>query len=261
MTASESVRTTQWLQTDERDNLILERLPQVRLIARRIHSKLPGSVSLDDLVSAGITGLIAAIDRYDPAQGVKLQTYAEHKIRGAILDSLRSLDWAPRPQRKRWKQLEAAANALEQSLRRTPTDEEAANYLNLSLDQYYDWKAGVRCLGLSRFEAPGADDDHSLMRFVADNQEHWPSNLLERSELGRVVAEAIRQMPEIERTVLNLYYYDEMTLREIASIVGLHESRISQLKTQALNKLRCYMEGCWPKEHGAPDKTHRSRVM
>ena len=123
----------------ERERLILEHLPQVRLIARRIHERLPDSVSLDDLISAGVIGLIAAVDRYDPAQNVQLKTYAEHKIRGAILDSLRELDWAPKKKRRRAKQIEATIAMLEQRLGRTPAEEEIAAALKVSLEQYQQW--------------------------------------------------------------------------------------------------------------------------
>ncbi len=123
------------IQTEERDRLILEHLPQVRLIARRIHERLPESVCLDDLISSGIIGLISAIDRFDPKHNVKLKTYAEYKIRGAILDSLRGLDWAPRQQRKRTKQIEAAIATLEQQLKRMPTEEEIAAELKVSIDE------------------------------------------------------------------------------------------------------------------------------
>src|SRR5579863_6256149 len=120
----------------ERERLILEHLPQVRLIARRIHDRLPESVSLEDLISTGVVGLIAAIDRFDPSQNVKLKTYAEYKIRGAILDSLRGLDWAPRQQRKRAKQIEAAICAAEQRLHRSPTEEEIAAELGQTIEEY-----------------------------------------------------------------------------------------------------------------------------
>src|SRR5258706_11671297 len=121
----------------ERERLILEHLPQVRLIARRIHERLPESVSLEDLISTGIVGLISAIDRFDTSHNVKLRTYAEYKIRGAILDSLRGLDWAPRQQRKRAKQIEAAISRAEQRLYRTPTEEEIADQLGLSIGGYH----------------------------------------------------------------------------------------------------------------------------
>ena len=123
---------------DEREQLILEHLPQVRLIARRIHERLPDSVSLDDLISTGTIGLIAAIDRFDPTHNVKLKTYAEYKIRGAILDSLRGLDWAPRQQRKRSKQIEAAIALAEQRLHRAPSEDEIAKELGLNLAEYHE---------------------------------------------------------------------------------------------------------------------------
>ena len=123
----------------DRESLIMEHMPQVRLIARRIHDRLPQSISLDDLVSTGIVGLISAIDRYDATQGVKLKTYAEYKIRGAILDSLRQMDWAPRQQRKRARLIEAAIAQLEQDLRREPTADEIAQHLGISIDEYQDW--------------------------------------------------------------------------------------------------------------------------
>src|SRR3982751_3766312 len=125
--------------TDERERLILEHLPQVRLIARRIQERLPESVSLDDLISTGIVGLISAIDNFDPSHNVKLKTYAEYKIRGAILDSLRGLDWAPRQKRKRSKQIEAAIAAAEQKVSRTPTEDEVAAELQVSTDEYHEW--------------------------------------------------------------------------------------------------------------------------
>src|ERR1700682_1195197 len=128
----------------ERERLILEHIPQVRLIARRIHERLPESVNLDDLISTGTLGLIAAIDRFDPRHNVKLKTYAEYKIRGAILDSLRGLDWSPRQQRKRTKQIEAAIVAVEQRLHRAPTEEEIAKELGLTIGDYHDWLVDIR---------------------------------------------------------------------------------------------------------------------
>ena len=240
------------LSPEVREQLILEHLPQVKLIARRIHERLPVSVSLDDLVSTGVVGLIAAIDRYDASHDVKLKTYAEYKIRGAILDSLRGLDWAPRQQRKRAKLIEAAIAALEQEHQRMPTEEEIAKYLGLSVADYQEWLSEVRGLTLGSLENAGTEEDgRDLLRFLADSDEQWPSQILERSELERLLAEAIEKMPNIERTVLSLYYYEEMTLREIAKIVDLHESRISQLKSQAILRLRSYMQKRWPQQRGA----------
>lgn len=236
---------------DVREQLILEHLPQVKLIARRIHERLPVSVSLDDLISTGVLGLIAAIDRYDPRHDVKLKTYAEYKIRGAILDSLRGLDWAPRQQRKRSKLIESAIGALEQEYHRTPTEEEIAAYLQLSIEEYQDWLTDSRGLTLGSLENAGTEEEGcDLLRYLSDSNEQWPSQIVERTELERLLAESIEKMPHLERTVLSLYYYEEMTLREIAKIVDLHESRISQLKSQAILRLRSYMQKRWPQGRG-----------
>ncbi len=234
-----------------REQLILEHLPQVKLIARRIHERVPVSVSLDDLISTGIIGLIAAIDRYDPNQDVKLKTYAEYKIRGAILDSLRDLDWAPRQQRKRAKQIESAISILEQQLHRIPTEEEIAAHLQLSLDEYLEWLGEVRSLRLGSLENAGTEDDgKNLLKYISDDNESWPSHIFERSELERLLAQAVERMPPTERTVLSLYYYEELTLREIAQVVDLHESRISQLKSQAILRLRSQMQKHWSTGRG-----------
>ncbi|HSU59427.1 MAG TPA: FliA/WhiG family RNA polymerase sigma factor [Bryobacteraceae bacterium] len=235
------------LAPETREQLILEHLPQVKLIARRIHERLPVSVSLDDLISTGVLGLIAAIDRYDPRHDVKLKTYAEYKIRGAILDSLRGLDWAPRQQRKRSKLIESAIAVLEQEYHRTPTEEEIAAHLELSVAEYQDWLTDSRGLTLGSLENAGTEEEGcDLLRYLSDSNEQWPSQIVERSELERLLAESIEKMPHLERTVLSLYYYEEMTLREIAKIVDLHESRISQLKSQAILRLRSYMQKRWP---------------
>jgi RNA polymerase sigma factor for flagellar operon FliA len=239
------------LSPEERERLILEHLPQVKLIARRIHERVPESVSLDDLISTGIVGLISAIDRFDAVHNVKLRTYAEYKIRGAILDSLRGLDWAPRQQRKRAKQIEFAISTAEQRLHRCPTEEEIATELGQTIDQYHEWLVDIRGLSVGSLESATPDDDNrELLNYVSDNEESWPSHVVERSELQNLLADAISRVPDIEKTVLSLYYYEELTLREISKIVHLHESRISQIKTQAVLRLRAYMQKRWPGPRG-----------
>lgn len=237
---------------EDRERLILEHLPQVRLIARRIHERLPESVNLDDLISTGTLGLIAAIDRFDPGHNVKLKTYAEYKIRGAILDSLRGLDWAPRQQRKRSKQIEAAIASAEQRLHRAPSEEEVAKELGVSIEEYHEWLVDIRGVNIGSLETVSPEGDgRSLLKYISDDEENWPSRLLERSELQHLLAEAIEKMPPAERTVISLYYHEELTLREISKIVNLHESRISQLKSQAILRLRAYIQKRWPLEKGA----------
>jgi RNA polymerase sigma factor for flagellar operon FliA len=235
---------------DERERLILEHLPQVRLIARRIQERLPENICIEDLISTGVIGLISAIDNFDPAHKVKLKTYAEYKIRGAILDSLRGLDWAPRQKRRKSKQIEAAIAVLEQHLHRAPTEEEIAAQLDLSLAEYHEWLVEIRGLNIASLEYSGNDQGKDLLQYLPDKQEDLPSTLLERSELERLLAEGIDKIPEIERTVLSLYYNEELTLREIAQIVKLHESRISQLKSQAILRLRSQLAVQWPVTRG-----------
>jgi RNA polymerase sigma factor for flagellar operon FliA len=235
---------------EERERLILEHLPQVRLIARRIQERLPDSIILDDLVSNGVIGLISAIDNFDPSLNVKLKTYAEYKIRGAILDGLRGLDWAPRQKRRQAKQIEKAIATLEQHLQRTPNEDEIATELKISLSEYHEWLVEIRGLNVASLECAGGDQGKDLLQYIPDAHDNLPSTLLERSELERLLAASINQIPEMERTVLNLYYHEELTLREIAQVVNLHESRISQLKSQAILRLRSQLAERWPAARG-----------
>src|SRR5579863_6320571 len=235
----------------DRERLILEHLPQVRLIARRIQERLPENISLDDLISTGVVGLISAIDNFDPHHNVKLKTYAEYKIRGAILDSLRGLDWAPRQKRRKSKQIEAAIAAAEQRLQRAPGEEEIAAELGVSLDEYHEWLVEIRGLNVASLEYSGSEQGKDLLHYIPDESDNLPSMILEKSELERLLAEYIEAIPPMEQTVLSLYYQEEMTLREIAEIVHLHESRISQLKSQAILRLRGKLAEQWPALHGS----------
>lgn len=227
----------------ERHRLILEHLPQVRLIARRIRERLPDNVNLDDLVSAGTVGLIAAVDRFDPSRNIKLKTYAEHKIRGAILDFLRRLDWAPREVRRLGRQIEATIAILERRVRRAPTEDEIAQELNLSLGEYHKCLMNLRGVNLWSIDASyDTDDGRNLLRYFPCGDEKGPSYLVERSELQRLLAEAIEKIPRIEKIIINLYYHEELTLREISKVMNVHESRVSQLRAQALLRLRNYLK-------------------
>jgi RNA polymerase sigma factor for flagellar operon FliA len=235
---------------EERECLILEHLPQVRLIARRIQERLPDSISLDDLISTGVLGLISAIDNFNPVHNVKLKTYAEYKIRGAILDSLRGLDWAPRQKRRKSKQIEAAIAHAEQRLQAPPSEEDIAAELSITLEEYHEWLVEIRGLNLASLEYAGGDQGKDLLHYLPDAGDNLPSLLLERSELEKLLASSIEQIPEIEKTVLSLYYHEELTLREIAQVVNLHESRISQLKSQAIVRLRGQLAQQWPMTRG-----------
>jgi RNA polymerase sigma factor FliA len=234
----------------ERDDLILEHLPQVNWIATRIHEKLPPTVQLDDLISAGIVGLLAAIDRYDPSHNASLKTYAEYKIRGAILDSIRGLDGIPSHRRKHVKQVQAAISVAEQRLKRTPSDEEIASQLGLTLAEYQQWMIDLRAVSLGSLDVIEDSEEVGLVKFIADDSELSPEHLLQRSELEQVISDGISKLPANERTVLSLYYKEELNLREIASVMNLHITRISQLRAQGIIRLRSYTEHKWPSSRG-----------
>ena len=234
----------------EREELILEHLPQVNWIASRIHEKLPPSVQLDDLISAGIVGVLAAIDNFDPSHNASLKTYAEYKIRGAILDSIRGLDGIPTHRRKHLKQVQEAICAAEQHLKRTPAEDEIAAELGISLTEYQQLMVDLRGVSLGSLDVIENGEEVGLIRFIADDEEQSPERLLQNSELERVIADGIAKMPENERTVLSLYYKEELNLREIASIMGLHITRISQLRAQGILRLRGFIDRKWPSSKG-----------
>ena len=240
---------------EQRDQIVLDHLPLVKAIAIRVHESLPVHVDLDDLIHAGVMGLFDAVTKYDCAKKVQFHSYAKHRIKGAILDSLRQLDWAPRTQRRHAKQIDAAIAVTEQRLQRAPDDAEIAAELNLTVEGYHKWQVNISGLNLGRLEPGGPEDSENgdLLRFVSGDPKELPSALFERSELLRVLTLAISGIPAIEKTVLSLYYRGELTLREIAKIVGLHESRISQLRTQAILRLRLMMAKLWPSAGHRPE--------
>jgi RNA polymerase sigma factor for flagellar operon FliA len=234
----------------EREELILEHLRQVHFIAARIHEKLPPSVELDDLISAGIVGLVAAVDNFDPSKNASLKTYAEYKIRGAILDSIRGLDGIPTHKRKRVKLVQEAMRSAERRLQRTPGEEEIAAELGISLAEYQQWVVELRAVSLGSLEVIEDGEEMSLLKFISDDEQETPDRILERSELERVVADGMKNMPENERLVLSLYYKEELNLREIAAVMELHITRISQLRAQGILRLRSYLERKWPAGKG-----------
>jgi RNA polymerase sigma factor for flagellar operon FliA len=232
-----------------RERLVIEHLPQVRIIAGRIHDRLPDHIALEDLVSTGIVGLLNAIDNFDPSFNVQLKTYAEHRIHGTIMDSLRDLDWAPRETRRRSKQIEQAIHTAKQRLGREPLEEEIAAELGISVADYQQWLGDAKSVEIHRLVA---DDEQgpNLLDVISDDESAWPSRIMERTELERILALAIDRMPKPERTVLSLYYYEELTLREIAEVMGMHLSRIGQLRVQAILRLRSHLERVWATSRG-----------
>jgi RNA polymerase sigma factor for flagellar operon FliA len=225
-----------------REQLILEHLPQIKYIAHRISTKLPSHVELNDLVSAGVLGLLDAVEKFDPSRGVKFKTYAELRVKGAILDSLRNLDWAPRSLRKRSKDLEKTYKELEQKLGRPATDNEVSDEIGITLDEFYELIDQIKGLNLGSFHdlAPQEDDRNGepLVKYIPDAPQMDPFFVFQKSELRDVLAVAIDTLPKKERLVVSLYYYDELTMKEIGKVLGVNESRVSQLHTKAMLRLR-----------------------
>jgi len=229
----------------------MEHLPQVRWIANRIYDKLGGAISLEDLISTGIVGLINAIDSFDPRHNVKLKTYAEHKIRGAILDSIRGLDGIPAHKRKRLKEMEHAIVQVENRLQRSATDEEIAAELKMSLSEYQDTLLELRAVSLGSLdEVPEDHTESRLIKYVPYDEDEQPARIFERAQLEKLMAEAIDKMPKLEKTILSLYYKEGQNLRDIAQILDIHITRASQLKSQAILRLRAFMNKKWPSTKG-----------
>ncbi len=237
--------------TSSREELIMQHLPQVRWIASRIHERLTDNTGLEDLISIGIIGLINAIDNFDPSLNVKLKTYAEYRIRGAILDSIRGMDGIAPHKRKRLKQVQAAMDALEQRLQRAPAEEEIAAELGLGHKEYQEWLLELRGITIGSLDAPQKEgDSRTLMHYIANPEDNSPARLLERAELEKLIQEGLSKMPRTEALVLDLYYRQGQNIREIAPVLDLHITRISQIKAQAVLRLRNYIERRWPVSSG-----------
>jgi RNA polymerase sigma factor for flagellar operon FliA len=230
-----------------REELILRHLQQVNFIAARIHETLASQVPEEDVVSAGILGLIAAVDNYRPESGVKLSTYAEHRIRGAIYDSLRQTDWASRRRRQKMHEIQKAIADAEQRLGRAPADEEIAQELGIPPEQYYEWLAYAQVMSIGSLDALVENGMESrILTLHDDSEDGAPDRMVERAELEKLLNTALSRMPKLERTVLSLYFIEELTLKEIGDVIGVGITRACQLKTQALLRLRNYIGQRWP---------------
>jgi RNA polymerase sigma factor FliA len=224
----------------EREALIVDTLPLIKHIAHKVAMRLPSSVEMRDLVNAGVLGLLDAIDKFEPERGVKFKTYAEVRVRGAILDSLRDLDWAPRSLRKKSKDLEKAYAELGQKLGRPATDEEVCAALGENLENFHALVDQLHGLTVGSFEGvPDSDDrGEGQINYYPDDGSNDPYLRFETNELTKLLAEAIDSLPERERMVLSLYYYEEFTMKEIGMLMGVNESRVSQIHTKATMRLR-----------------------
>ena len=222
----------------DREALIVETLPLIRQIAQRIALRLSGTVEIPDLVNAGVIGLLDAIDKFEPAKGVKFRTYAEVRIRGAILDSLRQLDWAPRSLRRKGKKLQRVREGLNQTLGRQAADEELARALGSDLEEYHALVDQLHGLKVSSLHTGELEDSGDHIDFFPDDGSNNPQLRYETKEVARILGEAIQSLPPKERTVLSLYYFEEFTMKEIGNLLGVNESRVSQIHASATTRLR-----------------------
>src|SRR5260221_3937944 len=230
-----------------RDRLIVTYSPLVKYVAGRLGSGLPAHVDEGDLVSYGLLGLIGAIERYDPERDIKFETFAMARIKGAIIDELRALDWVPRSVRSRAREIERAIGELEAKLGRAPTDEEIAAKIGVSEDELEESLTDISRSSIAALDelwsVSGEGDQGSLMDTIEDTQGVRPQEALDETEMREALADAIARLPEREKLVVTLYYYEELTLREIGEVLGVTESRVSQLHTKAILRLKARLSG------------------
>ncbi len=234
----------------EKDKLIVEYAPLIKFVAQKIAARLPSNIELDDLISSGVIGLMDAIDKYDPTRDNKFKTYAEFRIRGAILDELRAQDWAPRSVREKAKVLERAYQRIEQARGRSATDEEVCAELGISQNEYHDMLNQVRSVSLLSFDDVATfskADKRALHGYTdqASSRAPNPYSEVNTALIKRMMADAIKDLPEKQRLVLTLYYYEDLNLKEIGRVLDVTESRVSQLHTQAIIKLKGKLRNHW----------------
>ena len=225
----------------KREELILKYAPLVKNIVGRMAAKLPiDQADKEDLTNVGIMGLMSALDKYDTTRNVQFETYASFRIRGAVLDELRARDWVPRATRSKDNKLEHAINVLQKELGRAPTEEEIATHLDLSLEEYFKLLDEARCVPLISTEdlPPDYLERYSREDVMQEISEGNPLNLLENMEVKARLRDAVDQLPEKERLVLSLYYFEELTMKEAGRVMDLTESRVCQLHAQAVLRLK-----------------------
>jgi RNA polymerase sigma factor for flagellar operon FliA len=225
-----------------RDRVVLEHLPLVKAIAVRVHENLPVHVDMDDLVHAGILGLFDAASKYNPDKQVAFSSYAKHRIKGAILDSLRQLDWASRDMRRRHKQVEAATRELASELKRNPTEQEIAAKLGIDQERWRSMMLDLRNVGLVSASTRSNDSEDLPAPDFPSKPETQPDSICAREQLRSVLGIAMQTLPERYQKVVSLYYTREMTMKEIGTILGINESRVSQIHKAALEKMAVVLE-------------------
>ncbi len=244
--------------TPEQERVLLDHLPVVRFLARRIHERLPQHVEIEDLISAGVVGLMDAFAKFDPEKKVQFRSYAQFRIRGAILDSLRTLDWSPRELRRKGRAVEEAIRVLTARMGRPPSESEVAAEMRLSLDEYQQLLGDLKGLEIGTLHVERNEDSgDEELAYVPGRPEEDPLFRCLRGELEERLAEAITKLPDRERLVMTLYYYEEMTMREIGLALGVVESRVSQVHASAVARLRASLRDLASK--GVFERGRRSR--
>ncbi len=236
---------TEPLSAEKRNELILTYTPLIKYIAARLAARLPAQVSLDDLISCGIIGLIDAINKFDVSKNVQFKTYAEFRVKGAMLDELRALDWVPRSVRRKTTDLEKAYADIEKQTGRPATDEEVAQTMGLALDDFYkllDETKSVTFMDIEflRQKATEANDPTLAETFAMDDRD--PFTAINLSQIRELIANAISDLPDKEKLTVSLYYQDELTMKEIGEVLGYTESRISQMHSKAMFRLRAKLK-------------------
>ena len=225
----------------DKDAVIQAHLPLVKRIAYHLMSRLPASVEADDLIQAGLIGLLDAVERFDDNQGAHFETYATQRIRGAMLDELRDADWASRTLRKASRQIESAIHVLQQRLQRPPTEQEIAGQLDMNIHDYFELLNETRGAQLVYYEdLYGSDNEDFLERFV-DELAAGPFEMLSDQHFKKALTQAVVELPEREKMLMGMYYEQEMNFKEIGSILGVSESRVCQLHGQAIARLRGHL--------------------
>lgn len=223
--------------TDRRDQVVLEHLPLVRAIAGRIHETLPVHIDVEDLTHAGIVGLIDAANKFNPEKMVAFSSYAKHRIRGAILDSLRQQDWASRDVRRRHKQAEAAAQELTTVLQRTPTEVEVAERMGLDVERFRQMKIDLQFHGPVSLSGRRNEQEDLGEMELPSKPDTQPDHLIAQQQLRELLAQALHVLPTRHQKVVDLYYTKQMTMKEIGEVLGVNESRVSQIHKSALAKM------------------------
>ena len=221
---------------EQRDQIVLDHLSLVKAIAIRVHESLPVHVDLDDLIHAGVMGLFDAVTKYDGAKNVQFHSYAKHRIKGAILDSLRQLDWASRDMRRRQKQVESTTRELACKLGRTPSSTEVAGQMGVGMKRWHRIQMELSTAGLVSATAASDQDRDRASEFPA-TPDFQPDLMCERRELQHTLARAIHTLPERYQKVVFLYYTNDLTMKEIGNVLGVNESRVSQIHKTALQKM------------------------